>query len=608
MNLQSVIASLGDHIKDAVLIAEVGPAGEPGPQILWCNRAFDGITAYASGELAGKTLDILWGDEPDKTAVDTIHTGLRAGQPVRTDVKIRTEKGTPRWFDLNAEPVMVETRKPFYWVLTLHDVTDRKRQEHDLHLAQIERDTHYACLNARHKELCDAKARIEQIALHDPLTGLPNRLVFQERLNLALSSLRDGELAAIHLIDLDSFKTVNDTLGHPVGDRLLNWVAARLRRQVRGSDLIARIGGDEFAIIQVDLKSTADAISLAERVVQIGNQPFELNGNRLEVGVSAGVAIAPTDGLTADELLRHADLALYKSKAVGRGVFHFFENKMKDSFEAKRSMESEIRRAIINQEFALLFQPLVDSRRNEICGFEALIRWNHPSRGLVCPDDFIPHVEQMGLMGVIDEWLILAACSIASTWPDHIRLAINLSPAHLNRRSLPDYVAKVMKVAGLPAHRLEFEITESGILDSGETTAAILDGFRAMGIGLAMDDFGTGYSSLSSLQRHPFNRIKIDGSFVKRFLTDTQSAKIVRSVIGLASALGMSTTAEGIESPELCEALRREGCAELQGYFLGKPVPSRGVARLLRPGGAKSTRKKQIQRFAQPAGIIGASG
>jgi diguanylate cyclase (GGDEF)-like protein len=424
--------------------------------------------------------------------------------------------------------------------------------------------------------------QIAQLAHYDALTELPNRVLFQKHLVEALSRrARAGDQLAVHFIDLDRFKTVNDTLGHPLGDALLRVAAERLRGCVREGDTVARLGGDEFAVVQTGLTDMSGATRLAERVVEAMAAPFDIQGHQVMIGASVGVSAAPSDGDDADELLKKADMALYRAKADGRGAFHFFERAMDEQLQARRALELDLRRALAAGEFQLYYQPLYNLGDDRVTGCEALLRWNHPERGMVSPADFIPLAEEIGLIVQLGEWVLREACAEAARWPDHVRLAVNLSPAQFRDRGLVRTVISALAVSGLPAERLELEITESVLLQDNAANMSMLHDLKALGVRISMDDFGTGYSSLSYLRSFPFDKIKIDQTFVRDILEDSDALAIIKAVLDLGSSLGIVTTAEGVETVEQLNALRDQGCAEIQGYFISRPAPASEIARML---------------------------
>jgi len=422
-----------------------------------------------------------------------------------------------------------------------------------------------------------AEARVAHMAHHDALTDLPNRVRFNAHLEEALVQ---GESLAVLCIDLDQFKGVNDTLGHPVGDQLLKAVAARLSPCVRETDLVARLGGDEFAIIQTGLSGPDEASALARRLVEVLSAPYEIRGHDVVIGASIGIALAPRDGIDPDALLRSADMALYRVKAEGRGTFHFFEPDMDRIVQARRLLELDLRKAFSQGEFELYYQPLVDLERGEVSCFEALLRWRHPQRGLVLPGEFVPLAEEIGLIVPLGDWVIRQACAQAATWPGDIKVAVNLSPVQFRNRNLVQTVVSALAWSQLPASRLELEITETVLLSENEANLAILHQLRALGVSISMDDFGTGYSSLSYLRSFPFDKIKIDRSFVDG-ADRPDCMAIIRAVTGLGASLGIATTAEGVETRDQLDRLRAEGCTEVQGYLLSPPRPASELAEIL---------------------------
>ena len=426
-----------------------------------------------------------------------------------------------------------------------------------------------------------AEAKIVHMALHDTLTGLPNRVLLNERLERALTRVRRGEVVAVHMLDLDRFKAVNDTLGHPAGDKLLKTVADRLRGLVRETDTVARIGGDEFAIVQVAIAHPSDATTLAQRIIEVVSKPYEIEGYQVAIGTSVGIAMGPANGVNPAELTRNADLALCRAKGELRGSFCFFEPEMDAQMQARRAMEYDLRRGMTAGEFELHYQPVVNLESNEISGFEALARWRHPKNGMVPPSTFIPLAEDVGSIVALGEWVMRNACTTAATWPTHLSVAVNLSPVQLRSPALGQMVVGALNASGLAPERLELEITETVLLGDCDTTLNVLSRLRDMGVRIAMDDFGTGYSSLSYLQNFNVDKIKIDSSFVRGAAADAGSLNIVRAVTAMAKGLGMVTTAEGVETAEQLEIARSEGCTEVQGFYFGQPVLADEIETLL---------------------------
>jgi diguanylate cyclase (GGDEF)-like protein len=427
----------------------------------------------------------------------------------------------------------------------------------------------------------EAEARIAHLARHDALTDLPNRVQLREKLDQALVVARRGGLLALHCLDLDQFKAVNDTLGHPVGDGLLQAVAQRLRQGVRETDTVARLGGDEFAIVQAEIDSPIEATELASRLVELIEAPFEIEGHQIVIGTSIGITFAPQDGLEADQLMKCADLALYRAKVDGRGVYRLFQTEMDAAMQARRVMELDLRLALQAGQLEVFYQPLIDVRTRRVAGFEALVRWRHPTKGLVQPDRFIPLAEETGMIVPIGEWVMGQACADASAWPDALKVAVNLSAVQFRNRNLIAAVTAALHRSGLAPSRLEIEITETVMLQDTSATLATLHQLQDLGIQIAMDDFGTGYSSLSYLRRFPFDRIKIDQSFVRDLGKRADCIAIVRAVTALGTELGMAVTAEGVETSQQLETVERAGCTEAQGYFFSSAVPGCAVPDLL---------------------------
>lgn len=438
------------------------------------------------------------------------------------------------------------------WVVTFEDVSERRA----------------------------AEARLYHISRHDDLTGLPNRLLFSERLETLFAQPHGAARApaAMLCLDLDRFKTINDTLGHPVGDALLQGVAARLLACCREEDFVARLGGDEFAIVQIGEQPNA-AAALAQRLVDAIAEPFELAEHTVDIGLSVGVALVATSP-SADELLKCADLALYRAKSDGRGCLRFFEPEMDLHARQRRALELELRHALKNDEFEIYYQPQVS--HGTLAGFEALLRWQHPTRGLVNPADFIPLAEETGLIGAIGAWVLEHAARTAMTWPGAMKIAVNLSPAQFRTRHVAEDVRHALNVSGLPANRLELEITEALLMEEDGEILDVLNDVRGLGVRVAMDDFGTGYSSLAYLNRFPFDKIKIDQSFVREMGGSESAWSIIRAIIGLGNSLGMSVNAEGVETEEQRRRLLAEGCGELQGYLFGRPIPQGALPGVIR--------------------------
>ena len=424
----------------------------------------------------------------------------------------------------------------------------------------------------------NAEQRIAHLAHYDALTGLPNRVLLRERLEQELTLIRDGGQLAVLYLDLDHFKSVNDTLGHSTGDELLKAVTQRLQECLCGADIFARLGGDEFAIVQTGLEYPTDAAALAQQLRDaITRAPCELNGHQVAVDISIGIALAPDDGTDVDQLLKGADMALYSAKSEGRGTYRYFEAEMDARMKSRHSLEVDLRKALANNEFELHYQPLVRLADNKISGCEALLRWHHPKRGTISPADFIPVAEETGLINAIGEWVLRQACAEAATWPEDIKVAVNVSPVQFRSQGLAQIVISALAAANLAPHRLELEITESVVLQSNDTTLRRLHQLRELGVRISMDDFGTGYSSLSYLRSFPFDKIKIDRAFINDLANGNDS--IVQAIITLANSLSMTTTGEGVETEQQAQALRAMGCIEMQGYLFSRPKAAYEIRR-----------------------------
>jgi diguanylate cyclase (GGDEF)-like protein len=438
------------------------------------------------------------------------------------------------------------------WATTLEDVTEGRR----------------------------AQARIEYLAHYDALTNLPNRTLLQRHAEGLLLGPTAREFAILY-IDIDEFKRINDTLGHLIGDEFLRRVAEKLRQSVGPDDFIARLGGDEFAIVQRDIVSDDDVSDLVARVYQSLRTPFDCLGHRLSSDASIGIAIAPRHGSDLFDLLKCADLAMYAAKAAGRRTYRFFDPAMEKHANLRRALEADLRTALADGGFELHYQPLVDLRSDEVTGCEALLRWRHPVRGMISPAEFIPLAEETGLIEEIGQWVLRTACTEAAAWPAHVRLAVNVSPVQFKSETLALKVASALAESGLDPRRLELEITEAVLIADDDAALVTLGQLRALGVHIALDDFGTGYSSLQYLQRFPFDKIKIDRSFVKEVTRNSGSASIIRAVVSIAADRNMITTAEGVETDQQRDTVQMLGCTQMQGYLFSKPVPAQDVRMLL---------------------------
>jgi len=426
-----------------------------------------------------------------------------------------------------------------------------------------------------------AEARIRHLARYDELTELPNRVNFRDEIEHLLKlPLEAGRLSALLFVDLDQFKQVNDTLGHPCGDELLCAVADRLRQMLRPEDFVARFGGDEFVVFLRDIHGGEDAAGLARRIVDRLSEPYKIGNHLVEIGASVGIAIT-SPGISADTLLKNADMALYRAKADGRGTYCFFREEMAQTVEARRVLELDLRKALSNEEFELFYQPLINLKSGKITTCEALLRWNHPSRGTVSPADIIPVAEDMGLIVDLGHWILRKACMECMKWPDGVSVAVNFSPQQFHQRDVLNEVRYALELSGLPAHRLEIEITESSLLHNTQLTHDVLTQLRNLGVRISLDDFGTGYSSLSYLHNFPLQKVKIDRSFLEGIDSD-RPLTLLRGVARLSADLGMAVVIEGIETNEQLELISADGTVtEAQGYLFSRPVPAGQMRRLL---------------------------
>ncbi len=485
-------------------------------------------------------------------------TGLRSADGLFIDEHPWESRGLGKRFNTSRRiGIRDQSGKAEYLINVVEDVTERRR----------------------------ADEKIAHLAHYDALTDLPNRVLFRQQIERELKRTGRGEQFALLYIDVDEFKGINDLLGHHVGDELLKAVATRIKSCIRETDLVARLGGDEFAVIQTAVKDTAEVVEFVTRIHEAIRQPYDCFGHQLTTDASIGIALAPRDGTDLDQLIKNADLAMYGAKADGRRTYRFFELAMDARAKARLTMERELRQAMTDGGFEIHYQPVVDLRRDEVSGCEALLRWRHPEHGMISPAEFIPIAEDTGLIVELGDWVLKTACAEAANWPDQVRLAVNVSPVQLKCQTLALKIARALTDTGLPASRLELEITEAVLIRDDEAALAILHQLRAIGVRIALDDFGTGYSSLSYLKRFPFDKIKIDRCFVSDIAEIGGSSAIVQAVVNIAAARNMTTTAEGVETLEQKGILRTLGCTEMQGYLFSAAKPGHEVRKLFGAAG-----------------------
>jgi len=531
----------------------------------------DGALTYISGSVASalgrETADLI-----ERPFTDLISTETADGSATseRTlgfylsshvafqDLIVRAKTKNEIWWSISGRPVHDEIGRFFGFRGFASDLTKMRQSEVEL----------------------------DRLARQDALTGLANRQALRRALDDALvGSVRRKHRCSMFLLDLDRFKAVNDTLGHPAGDTLLRLVALRLQDVIGDAGQVGRLGGDEFEIVLPNISDKKELSRLAQGIIDSLSRPYTINGTAVSIGASVGIVTSDYDDRTSDDLMRDADLALYAAKAAGKGCFRFFAAEMHEAARERQLMESDLRVALEKGQLHLAYQPCVDAVSEAVTGFEALIRWNHPEHGPISPVQFIPLAEEIGLINEVGEWVLRTACAEAAQWPQNISVAVNLSPVQFKSPALPAMVRAVLNETGLPAHRLELEITEGVFLNNDEHVHEMIRSLKAIGLKLALDDFGTGYSSLSYLQRVPFDKIKIDQSFVRGASEPgNRNAALIRAMVGVGSDLQMQTTAEGVETQEELELVRTLGCSLIQGYFFGKPMPSEEARELAGKG------------------------
>jgi diguanylate cyclase (GGDEF)-like protein/PAS domain S-box-containing protein len=533
--------SIIENIPIAVVVKDVVTR-----KFVLVNRTFETMLKVSRNEVLGKTVFEIY-QRQDAERMDASDSEVLGGAIGRrsNDYEVEMPDGQTRVLATSRLVARDAAGVPRHLVVVIDDITERKRSEQ----------------------------RIAFMAHHDVLTGLANRLSIMDKIEDAISRhRRRGDSFAVLLLDLDRFKNVNDTLGHAIGDALLREIAVRLKASLRETDVLARLGGDEFAIVQDRDDNQREAASaLADRIIDIVSKPFNIDGNEVNIATSIGIALAPEHATSSDGLMKMADLALYRAKSAGRNGYCFFDREMSLAASARHELESELRRAIQHNELELRYQPIIDTQTLRICGAEALIRWRHPTKGVILPDQFIPLAEETGMITQIGEWLLQTACSEAATWPDDVKVSINLSAVQFRKNNLVDIVICALAQTGLSPERLELEITETALIESATECLPVLRQFKNLGIAIALDDFGTGYSSLSQLLMFPFDRIKVDKSFTQNLTKRTECAAIIAATLTLARSLDIKTTAEGVETADQYRLLRLAGVTSLQGFLFQAP-------------------------------------
>ena len=530
-------------IDQAVIVAVTDLRG----RITYANDNFCKISGYSRAELLGQDHRLLNSGTHPKEFFRAMYRSIASGKVWRGELCNRSKSGSLYWVDTVITPQLGADGKPTSYMAIRVDITARKR----------------------------AEEQISYAATHDALTGLVNRAALLQKMNEALADMqrRQGALT-VHILDLDGFKHVNDTLGHAAGDNLLKELARRLKSSLCETDIVARLGGDEFAIIQTAATDQREeAIELAVRTLELVAKPFHLEGQELGIGTSIGIAVAPANGTNAAELLKKADLALYRVKAEGRNSFSFFDEDLSEKALTRLQLVNDMRAALSRNEFELHYQPLFDAKTSRPCGMEALVRWRHPVAGLLYPDSFIGIAEETGLMEPLGQWILQRACADAACWPDNIKVAVNLSAGQFRTGALFDVILCALVESGLPPERLELEITESLLLQNKDSNVLVIQQLKNIGVTIALDDFGTGYASLSYLLSFRFDKIKIDKSFTQGLLTRTDCRAVVASILTLAQGLEIAVTAEGVETRSEFEMLRAQGVQYVQGYLFGRPRP-----------------------------------
>ena len=582
-----LLESVALHARDSIVITEAGPIDEPGPRILFCNRAFTETTGYAPGEVLGRTPRMLQGPGTDPAPRATLRAAFARWHPVTVELLNYRKDGSAFWVELSIVPVADEKGWYTHWVSVQRDITERRAAEElsrRVRVAEVEKEI--LATEIRERKRIEEELRFT--AFHDNLTRLKNRAFFMEELRAALAHGPDApfRVCAVLFVDLDRFKVVNDSLGHEAGDILLKEIARRLRGCARAGDTLARLGGDEFAMLIRDADDGAVAIAIARRMLDALRSPVRIGRQEIFPSCSVGIARSSPRTVSPETLIRDADIAMYVAKRSGYGEYAVYDESMHEEAAAALRLQTDLQNAVERGEFELAYQAIVDPQRGRIAGFEALIRWRHPTRGVVPPSEFIPAAEEIGLIRQIDRWVLRQACAQLARWRadfPEAELAINVNTS-AREFDDPDFMPQLQEVLtehSLPPASLELEITESIFLDPNPRIAGVIAAVRALGVRVGLDDFGTGYSSLSYLNRYPTDTIKIDKSFVESLCSDDRTVAIVLLIIQLAGTLGVDVVAEGVETEEQAELLASMSCSHAQGYYFARPLPAADVTAML---------------------------
>ena len=545
-----------DAARNAITITD---ATQPGNPLVYANPAFKQITGYDIDEAMGRNLGFLHGEDRDQPGLDTLRQAIRQQKMGQAVIRNYRKDGSLFWNEIAIAPVQNIAAEVTHFVGIIDDISDLKAYQEQL----------------------------EFQASYDELTGLINRNLLNDRFEQAINTAKRNQTqACIVLLDIDNFKVINDTLGHSTGDELLKLIAQRLLNCARAADTVARYGGDEFVLIFPQISKMEEAASIAERLMAEISQPLQLNQHTFQKTVSIGISFYPEDGVNKEALLQHADAAMYEAKERGRNTFRFYTDELNQRLQKRLSMELDLRRALHQEQLLVYYQPKVDLHSGKICGAEALLRWNHPVKGMIPPDQFIPLAEDTGLILPIGEWVLRTACLQTKAWQEaglpEITIAVNVSPKQLHESAMDKSIAKILLESGLEARYLDLEITEGAVMQEPEKMVLLLTRLKEIGVSISMDDFGTGYSSLSYLKRFPFDNLKIDKAFINGIPMDEGNVTLVLTIIAMAHNFKLKVIAEGVETLEQVDFLKLKNCDEIQGYFFSRPVPAIEAEQLLR--------------------------